>query len=42
MIDINKERLDNLVEALQKKGHPEEKVQNFVVSLMSRFFTVLC
>ena len=33
MIDINKERLDYLVEALKKKGHPEEKVQDFVVSL---------
>ena len=37
MIDINKERLDNLVEALRKKGHPQEKVQDFVVSFDWKF-----
>ena len=41
MIDINKERLDYLVEALKKKGHPEEKVQDFVVSLYWRFVRTL-
>ena len=32
LIDINQERLDNLVETLKKSGYSEERVWNFVVS----------